>query len=200
MHISEGVLPAWEVAVGWVLTLGGLFFGLKSLKGEKVVLAALLASLFFVASLIHINVGVGSVHLVMNGIIGLLLGWGAFPAVFIALLFQAILLQFGGLAVLGINTFNLAFPAVIAHFLFKEWVKKGGWQFYTAAFLSAFIAVFGSGFLITIELTFAGEEFIYNAIALLLLHLPVATVEGIIYISTLGFIKTVYPHLLEEIL
>jgi ABC-type Co2+ transport system permease subunit len=35
MHISEGVLPAWEIATGWALTAVGLAWGLRKLEGEN---------------------------------------------------------------------------------------------------------------------------------------------------------------------
>jgi cobalt/nickel transport system permease protein len=199
MHISEGVLPAWEIAVGWGLTLAGTAVGLRKLKGDKLVLAALLTSLFFVASLVHVNVGVGSAHLIFNGFIGLLLGWAAFPSILIGLLFQALLFQFGGLGVLGVNTFNMAFPAVVAHYLFKNWIKRDGWKFYAGAFLSAFVAILGAGLLVAAELALAGERFIKDAEMLFLLHIPIATVEGVIYIFLLKFLKKTYPQILEEI-
>jgi cobalt/nickel transport system permease protein len=65
---------------------------------------------------IHVPVGVGSVHLILNGLIGLLLGWLAFPVIFVALILQALLFSFGGFAVLGANTLLLAAPAVLAHY------------------------------------------------------------------------------------
>ncbi|NPA14104.1 MAG: cobalt transporter CbiM [Aquificae bacterium] len=198
MHISEGVLPTWEIVTGWGLTLIGTAIGLRKLEGEKLVLAALLTSLFFVASLIHVPIGVGSAHLLFNGFIGLILGWAAFPTILIGLLFQALLFQFGGLMVLGVNTFNMAFPAVIAHYLFKDWIKTEGWKFYAGAFLSAFVAILGAGLLVAIELALAGEKFIKDAELIFLIHIPIATVEGIIYIFLLKFLKKTYPQFLED--
>jgi len=199
MHISEGVLPTWEIVTGWGLTLVGTAIGLRQLKEDRLVLAALLTSLFFVASLIHVPVGVGNAHLIFNGFIGLLLGWAAFPTILIGLLFQAILFQFGGLMVLGVNTFNMAFPAVVAHYLFKNWIKSDGWKFYAGAFLSAFVAILGAGLLVAVELALAGERFIKDAELIFLIHIPIATIEGVIYIFLLRFIKKTYPHILEEI-
>ncbi len=199
MHISEGVLPAWEVAVGWGLTAVATAWGLRKLEGERLVLAALLTSLFFVASLIHVNIGPGSAHLIFNGFVGLLLGWAAFPSILIGLLFQAILFQFGGIGVLGVNTFNMAFPAVVSYYLFRNWIKDKGWRFYAGAFLSAFVAILGAGFLVALELAFAGERFLKDAELIFLIHIPIATIEGIVYIFLLKFLKKTHPKLLEEI-
>ena len=199
MHISEGVLPTWEVAAGWALTLPPLLWGLRKLEGERLVLAALLTSLFFVASLIHIPVGVGSAHLLFNGFIGLLLCEAVFPSLFIGLLLQALMFQFGGLLVLGVNTFNMAFPALLACLLFRNWVKSEGWKFYLGSFLTAVVAIFGAGLLVALELALAGEKFLTDAKLILLIHIPIAATEGIVYVFLLKFIKRVYPRILEEL-
>jgi cobalt/nickel transport system permease protein len=39
-----------------------------------------------VASLIHVPIGPSNAHLILNGLVGLLLGWGAFPAILVALI------------------------------------------------------------------------------------------------------------------
>ncbi|WVM89838.1 energy-coupling factor ABC transporter permease [Halopseudomonas pachastrellae] len=71
-------------------------------------LAALLGAAFMVASTLHMPVGVGSVHLILNGLAGLLLGWAVFPLFFVALLLQAALFSFGGFTVLGANLLIMA--------------------------------------------------------------------------------------------
>ena len=53
MHISEGVLSAPVLAGGWVLTAAGMTVGLRRLDYDRLMTVALLASAFFVASLIH---------------------------------------------------------------------------------------------------------------------------------------------------
>ena len=86
MHISEGVLSGQVLAVGAVLAAAGTGIGLKKISHDRIVHVAILASAFFVASLIHVNIGPASAHLILNGIVGLLLGIAAFPAILTALL------------------------------------------------------------------------------------------------------------------
>ena len=85
MHISEGVLSAPVLLTGAALTAGGVAVGLKKMDSEKVPLVGVLSSAFFGASLIHVPVGPSAVHLVLNGLLGLLLGWSAFPAILVGL-------------------------------------------------------------------------------------------------------------------
>ncbi|NBC95536.1 MAG: cobalamin biosynthesis protein CbiM, partial [Deinococcus-Thermus bacterium] len=90
MHIVDGALAGEVVAGGAVLAVGGLAVGLRSLDLERIPAAGLLAATFFTASLIHVPLGPSSVHLIMNGLAGLVLGWAAFPALFVGLLLQAV--------------------------------------------------------------------------------------------------------------
>ena len=123
MHLSEGIVTATVLAGGTTAAAAGLVVGLKQLKPERIPRVAVLSSAFFVASLIHIPMGPVSVHLVLNGINGLVLGWAAFPSIFVALTFQMLLFQFGGITVLGLNTLIMAFPAVIVQMGFGRIVR-----------------------------------------------------------------------------
>jgi len=201
MHISEGVLPGWILATGWGLTAVGTYLGLKKIDNRRLPLVALLSAVFFIASLIHIPLGPTSVHLLMNGLAGLLLGWSAFPALLVALFLQAIFFQFGGLTVLGVNTFNMAFPAVLAFYTTKP--LRGKWDnpkwLVFSAFLTAFIAVFGAGFFVALELYLTGEAFKETAELVFIAHIPVAIIEAIVYTFVLFYLKKVHPELLEEV-
>jgi len=123
MHISEGVLSAPVLVTGAALAVTGISVGLKKMDYEKIPQVAVLSSAFFVASLIHVPIGPSSVHLILNGINGLLLGWLCFPSILVALALQAILFQFGGITVLGVNTVTMALPALIGYYLFGRLIK-----------------------------------------------------------------------------
>ena len=112
MHISEGVIAAPVLIAGAAGAVAGCAIGLKKLDMENTPKVAVLSSAFFVASLIHVPIGPTSVHLVLNGLVGFLLGWISFPALLVALLLQAVLFQFGGITTLGVNTVVMALPAV----------------------------------------------------------------------------------------
>lgn len=96
MHISEGVLSPAVLGAGAVLAAAGIVIGLRKLDYDRLMTVAILAAAFFVGSLIHVPIGPSSVHLILNGLLGMLLGWAAFPSIFVALMLQAILFQYGG--------------------------------------------------------------------------------------------------------
>ena len=100
------------------MAAGAVAYGLKKLDPRQVMMAAILGAAFFVASLIHIPVGPSSVHLLLNGLLGVLLGWSAVPVIFVGLLLQAILYGFGGLTVLGVNTATMGLGAVLSWYIF----------------------------------------------------------------------------------
>ena len=90
MHIYEGVFAATPhgqllLLAGAAATAAGTAIGLRKLDYQRMPQAAVLTAAFFVASLIHVPLGATSVHLVLNGLLGLVLGWAAFPAVLVAL-------------------------------------------------------------------------------------------------------------------
>jgi cobalt/nickel transport system permease protein len=124
MHLSDGVLE-WPVLLSSAALSGtAVFWGLRRLPIERLPHAAVLATVFFVGGTIHIPLGVGSVHLVLSGLIGLLLGAAVFPVLLVGLLLQATLLSFGGLTVLGANLLVLGLPAAMVGALLRPYLVR----------------------------------------------------------------------------
>jgi cobalt/nickel transport system permease protein len=197
MHISEGVLSAPVLITGAVISATAVGLGLKKMDYDRIPQVAILSSVFFVASLIHVPIGPSSVHLILNGLIGILLGFAAFPAIMVALVLQAVLFQFGGITTLGVNTFNMAFPAVICFYLFSHWVKyENPMVALGSAFACGFVAVLVGSIMVAISLVFTGESFIWVAKLVVIAHLPVMIVEGILTAFCVGFLRKVKPEIL----
>jgi len=200
MHISEGVLAPSVLVTGAVLAAAGVSVGLRKMDYEKIPQVAVLSSAFFVASFVHVPIGPANAHLILNGISGILLGWLCFPSILVALALQAILFQFGGITVLGINTVNMALPGVICYYIFSRLVKRErGLLSSAAAFACGFLAVFLSGILVALCLLFTEESFMSVAKLILLAHLPVMIIEGIITLFCVAFLARVKPELLGGI-
>jgi cobalt/nickel transport system permease protein len=198
MHISEGVLSAPVLLTGAGLAAAGLAYGLKKMDYDRVPQVAITSCAFFVASLIHVPIGPVSMHLVLNGLTGILLGWAAFPAILTALFLQAIIFQFGGLTTLGINTLNLALPAVLCYLIFGRFVRGSRKSVSAvAAFLSGAAAIGMSGIMVALSLIWSQEAFLPTARIILLSHIPVAIIEGIITAAVIGFLKKVKVEILE---
>ena len=196
MHISEGVLSAQVLISGGVLAATGTAVGLKKLDYDRIAQVGMLSAAFFVASLIHVNIGPSSVHLILNGIVGLLLGWAAFPALLVALTLQAVFFQFGGITVLGVNTVIMALPAVVCHYIFGPLLHKKSAIATTGAFACGFTAVFLSAILLGISLVFTEENFWEISSLVVMAHIPVMVIEGIITAFCVAFLKKVQPEML----
>lgn len=196
MHISEGVLSGQVLAAGAVAALAGTAAGLKKLDYDQMVHVAILASAFFVASLIHVNIGPVSVHLILNGIVGLLLGIAAFPAILTALVLQSLLFQYGGLTALGVNALIMALPAVLVHYLYLPLLGKSSSLTFAAGFLSGVTAILLSSIILGAALWFTDEQFLKTAAAIISAHIPVMIIEGVVTGFCLSFLVKVYPEII----
>jgi cobalt/nickel transport system permease protein len=197
MHISEGVLSAPVLISGMALTAAGTAIGLKKLDYEHIAKAGMLSAAFFVASLIHIPVGPSNVHLVLNGIVGLLLGWSAFPAILVALILQAVLFQFGGITTLGVNTIIMALPAVVCYPVFSPLIHKRNTVALAAAFACGALSVFLGAVLVGLALVFTEKKFLEVSAVVIAAHLPVMIIEGIVTALCVIFLKKVQPEMLS---
>ncbi len=197
MHISEGVLSAPILLSGVVLTGVGTTVGLRKLDYDKIMNVSILTATFFVASLIHVPIGPGSVHLMLSGLMGIILGWACFPAILVALFLQAVFFQYGGLVVLGTNTFIMAAPALCCFFFLRPWLNAGGKKRSAAAFSGGFLAVLLSSFLMAAALATSDAGFIKTAQIVMVSHLPMMVIEGFITMFTITFLAKVQPELIE---
>lgn len=201
MHLSEGVLHSSTLLIGAVGAVLGLAIGLKKMTGDKLALTALFSAAFFVASTIHIPVGIGSVHLILNGIAGLFLGWRVFPAFLIALTLQALMFSFGGLAVLGVNLCIMVLPAVVVRLCVFPWLKAnfGRQRLIVSGILSGVIGVGGAALLASCVLAFDGSNQYHDLISLLLVsHLPVFVVDSLISVGVLLTLAKMLPSAFEN--
>ncbi|MCK4911549.1 MAG: cobalt transporter CbiM [Thermodesulfovibrionales bacterium] len=197
MHMSEGVLSAPVLGAGAALTVGGLAVGLRFMDNRRVPEVAVVASALFVASLIRFPVGPASVHLTLNGLAGILLGWMAFPAVFVALALQALLFQFGGFTTLGANTTVMALPAVVASYTCRRMLRAGGKTLsIIAGAIAGAIGVAGGVVLIALALVSTEESFKGLSMAFVAVHVPVLAVESAITAIVVAFLWKVKPELL----
>ena len=198
MHISEGVLSAPVLLSGLALTAAGTAIGLKKLDYDQIAKAGMLSAAFFVASLIHVPVGPSNVHLILNGIVGLLLGWAAFPAILVALILQAVIFQFGGITTLGVNSIIMALPAVVCYGVFSPLIQRQHPVAMTAAFACGFLSVFLGAVLVGLGLVFTEENFFDVAAIVIVAHLPVMIIEGLVTALCVAFLKKVQPEMLPR--
>jgi cobalt/nickel transport system permease protein len=219
MHIPDGILPA-SVTVGGYATTGiATWYSLRKINQrgnpqEGVPPAALLTAAFIVASWIHIPVPPTSVHFVLNGLLGVVLGYYAFPAILIGLFFQAILFQHGGLSTLGVNATMLGVPALVAHFVFQSrallWRNRDrntrGYRTLTGVFgflggasgVGLSVAIALVLLITTIPSHLDAESERAAILTLMLAHVPLMAIEGVFTALVVLFLQKVKPDLVRN--
>lgn len=203
MHIAEGVLTVSQSGVlvlgaGWVGTALGTSLGLARMDYDQMPRVALLGSAFFVASAISFPLGVTWVHLVLCGLMGLILGWSAFPAILIGLFLQLIMFGQGGPTALGVNTFCMAAPAVACHYLFGGAIRaRSEWIAGATAFAAGTFGLVMAASLHAGTLWCLGAEFHLLAGLVLLIYAIQAVLEGAVTACVVGFLRKVRPELLD---
>jgi cobalt/nickel transport system permease protein len=204
MHIVDGVLSAPVLIAGSVCAVAGVARGLADLDAERIPQAGLMSAVFFVAALIHVPVGPASAHLMLTGLMGLLLGWAAFPAILVGLVLQAAFFGFGGLTVLGVNTLNLALPAVLVGVLARALLGRmaGSPRGLSVSIIGALMGALSfalSALLVAAALALSGSAFVAAAQLMLVAQIPVLVVEALMTAAVLRLLLTVRPELVPAV-
>ncbi len=213
MHIPDGILPVPITAAGYAATAAVTWYSVRKINKKEnprqdIPKASLLTAAFFVASWIHIPVPPTSVHLVLNGLLGAVLGYFAFLAILVGLFFQAVMFQHGGLTTLGVNAMIMGLPAIIAHYIFrlrkignKESRRKTGiFGFLSGAVaLGISVAMFVVILLTNIpaELDIGTEQTAIYTLAIA--YLPLMVIEGVITSLLAVFLQRVRPRILDGV-
>lgn len=219
-HIPDGILSAPVLVTGALVSTGLLAIALRRLREADLPQAAVLAAAFFVSSLISVPLGPSSVHLLLNGLMGLLLAWAAMPAIFVALLLQAVFFGFGGLLVLGVNTMNLGLPALVVGLLLRPLLRRrvllplaeghsdslaaleepSSRQQRQALAIGAVAGALGvalTAVMLSGSLLLSGEPFAPAARVIAITFVPLALIEGLLTGIVVAFLLRVEPALLR---
>lgn len=213
MHVPDGYVPAAVCIAGYAAAVPVTAYALHRIRREgdpreKIPKASLLTAAFFVASWIHIPVPPTSVHLVLSGLMGAVLGYFAFPAILIGLFLQAVMFGHGGLSTLGLNAIVIGLPALVACHIFRlrtlfgDANRTGTGVF---GFLASLCAIgLSTGLFVLLLVNYipadldADEE--RNAILTLALgHVPLMFIEGAFTAFVTMFLLRVRPQMLNEI-
>lgn len=114
VHISDGVLTGPTLAGGYAVAGLLTLLACWRVREEEIPRIAILTAAFFLASSIHVRLGPTSVHLLLSGLVGVVLGWRAPLAILSGVTLQALLLNHGGLTTIGVNAATEMLPALAA--------------------------------------------------------------------------------------
>jgi cobalt/nickel transport system permease protein len=206
MHLPDGVLK-WSWLVAGFLFLASVLawglWGLRRVREEEIPLVALMSAAFFVASYIRVPAPLGSAHMLLNGLVGILLGRRAAVAIPLGLLLQSWLLGHGGLTVLGVNTAIMLPPALVAAWLFhfckfshRFTHERFRWLVGYALGAGSVLCTAGLQFLTVLYGSTQKEDLAFLAKVDFLWHLPIMVMEGILTGFIVNFLYRVKPAML----
>ncbi|HHM05715.1 MAG TPA: cobalt transporter CbiM [Gammaproteobacteria bacterium] len=197
MHISDGVLSEPVLAVGFLGTAAAAAVSLRRMENEEIPKIAVMTSVFFIASLIRVPIGPASIHLILNGLAGVVLGPRAFAAIMLGIVLQAILFGHGGVSVIGVNSLMMGGGALAAY---------GVWQLRHRFGMARRELVFGalagatgtvvSGTVLALALVTTGKAFIATAGYVLVAHLPIVIIEAAVTAAAATYLTRVKPEVL----
>lgn len=196
VHLADGAVSA-----PWLVAGFGLAAALVAVAGwrmteEWVPRVGVLTAAFFVGSLIHFKAGPASVHLILNGLVGVTLGRRAPLAVAVGLAMQFFLFSHGGLTTLGLNTCVIAAPALAAGAAFPL-LRAAGLPPYLAGVLvgggTAAATVAGD---LAVLLLGGTDDFATLVKVLVVPYAVVVVVEGLIVGVVAQYLVRVRPEML----
>ncbi|MGY6696421.1 MAG: cobalt transporter CbiM [Roseinatronobacter sp.] len=206
MHLPDGIVPVEMALAGYASSAGLMAFALHRIKAlpdpqAEIPRVAMLTTVFFAAALIAVPVPPTTVHLMLAGVMGVMLGWFAVPAILVGLFLQAVLFGHGGITTLGLNSLVFGLPALLAFGIWRQigsrWPDIAAFLAGAGAVVSAlvlFVAMVVAG--LPAELDVAAERMALQI--LVLAHLPLAIAEGIIVLTLLRVLRRVEPRLLPH--
>ena len=157
-----------------------------------------MTAIFFIGGLVAFPIGPGSVHLMLSGLVGLLLGWVAMPAIAVGLLMQALLFGFGGLTSLGVNVFNIGAPALLIGLMFSPLLRrvKTARSVFILASLAGGLGPLITACLVYLVLRLSAEEYLVAANLIWLTYWPLIIIESMVTGVIVAFVTRVAPDLM----
>jgi len=198
MHISDGVLPISVTVGSYVASAAIAAWSVRRTRSEELPKLAVMTAAFFVASMVHVPLGPTSVHLIIPGLTGALLGPSAFLSIGLGLLLQSLLFQFGGLTALGANALMMGLPALACGWFFQKYKGRTQLQQVVVGGLAGALGTVLAANILAILLMSGGEDFFGVAKIALLAHVPVVIIESVVSAFTIGFLARVKPALLQS--
>jgi len=209
MHIPDGMLPAEICVAGYAGSAALTWLCIKKARSSSedtagiVSRASVMAAAFFVVSWVHIPLPPVSVHPILAGLMGILLGWISFPAILVGLFFQAAMFGHGGFTTLGVNALSMGGAALLAWALYRMLRRNSGERSvlisgFAAGFAGVLFAVIavGSVLILTIPSYINTGIEVSAVLAMAVAHLPLALAEGVFTALVARFLLKVRPEML----
>ncbi len=160
VHIADSQLTATWCAGGFIVAGLLALWGAWRIREEEIPQLAVMTATFFLTALIHVPVPGGpKTHLLLNGLLGVVLGRRAILAVLVGLFLQSAtsVMEGVGFTTLGVNACVMGIPALMAWGLFAglhrlPWIRHPLFRAGLIAF-STFVFVLSMCYAVTALIT-----------------------------------------------
>ncbi len=196
MHIADGIVSGPVLTAGFGVAAVLAAATMRNVDLEEIPKISVVTAIFFVANFIHIPLVVASIHLILNGLAGVILGRRAFMAIMLGVVLQSFF-GFGGVSVIGVNSVMLGGGALLAYGIWqcRHLVSFPGREVIFGA-LAGGGGIFFSGCILALALVTTGEAFLVTAQLVLGYHVVLMVLEGIVTGACVGFLMKTKPDLL----
>ena len=206
LHIPDGFLSLVVSLICWAITLITLAVAIsrtnKSLGERQVPLMGVMAAFIFAAQMINFPVAGGtSGHLLGGALAAIVLGpWAGMLVMTAVIAVQALLLQDGGLLVMGANILNMGLiTSAIGYGLYRGVLGSSRGTKLAVAGVAAWLSVMAGALATALQLWLSGTSNLQTvAIAMLGVHALIGIGETLITVAALTFILQTRPDLLDE--
>ena len=206
LHIPDGFLNLVVSLICWAITAITLSVAIsrtnKSLGEKQVPLMGIMAAFIFAAQMINFPVAGGtSGHLLGGALAAIVLGpWAGMLVMTAVIAVQALLLQDGGLLVMGANILNMGLlTAAIGYGLYRGVVGSSRGTKLAVAGVAAWLSVMAGALATALQLWLSGTSTLQTVIiAMLGVHAVIGIGEALITVAALAFILRTRPDLLGE--
>lgn len=202
MHLPDGLIPLWQAAIYWILTITILAVYIFKLsrteeKEKKIVGTAIFAAATFVASSLSIPSPFGvPVHFFLIPLVVILLGPLSGVAVeFLCLIVQFFFLGMGGITSLGANTVTMGIVLSFSTYLFYKLTLDLDKRL--SVFAGTLMGIIMATITQVLILVTAGVATLDMLMATLIpFYLFVAVIEGIANVLIISTLSSVKPEIL----
>jgi cobalt/nickel transport system permease protein len=206
LHIPDGFLSLVVSLICWAITVVTLSMAIsrtnKSLGEKQVPLMGIMAAFIFAAQMINFPVAGGtSGHLLGGALAAIVLGpWAGMLVMTAVIAVQALLIQDGGLLVMGANILNIGLmTAAIGYGLYRGVQGRSRSTKLAVAGVAAWLSVMAGALATALQLWLSGTSNLQTVvIAMLGVHALIGIGEALITVAALAFILQTRPDLLDE--
>ncbi|MGF7117306.1 energy-coupling factor ABC transporter permease [Methanobacterium oryzae] len=203
MHLPDGIIPLWQSAVYWLISISILMIYLIKLSRDeetekRIVSTAIFSAAAVVASSISIPSPFGvPMHFFLIPLVAIILGPLSGVAVaFLCLVVQFFLLGFGGITTLGANTLTIGVVLSFSTYLFYKLTLELDVRL--SVFSGTLMGIIMATITQVLILLAAGSATLEMLMATLIpFYLVIGVIEGVTNIFMISFISKVKPELLK---